>query len=87
MVNLSLCFLHFQQKSHSLLSDICSILSGWKVEPAEPMTSAKRGSMSSPSGEKLWSSIIQQQVPEDQKVAFQNLIQELIERRKTVQSE
>ncbi|VDM65071.1 unnamed protein product [Strongylus vulgaris] len=46
---------------------------------------ATRPSMNLASGEKLWSNIFQQKVPDDQKLAFQKLIQELVEQQKAVQ--
>ncbi|WKX93685.1 hypothetical protein Q1695_011166 [Nippostrongylus brasiliensis] len=37
-----------------------------------------------PSGEQLWSRLIQQKIPENQKFAFQQLIREILEQRKAV---
>lgn len=36
------------------------------------------------SGEQLWSSLIQQKIPDSQKLAFQQLVRELLEQRKAV---
>lgn len=38
------------------------------------------------SGEQLWSSLIQQKIPDSQKLAFQQLVRELLEQRKAVHS-
>ncbi|KIH54346.1 hypothetical protein ANCDUO_15509 [Ancylostoma duodenale] len=37
-----------------------------------------------PSGEDLWTRLIQQKIPDSQKLAFQQLVRELIEQRKAV---
>ncbi|KHJ90404.1 hypothetical protein OESDEN_09755 [Oesophagostomum dentatum] len=37
-----------------------------------------------PNAEELWANLIQQKIPDNQKLAFQQLVRELVEERKTV---